>query len=216
MSRAGLQEGTLRYGVSARSYLERCAKCLREPDLAFLFYAALELRNCVEARQAEYLEHYDPLRNTKVRPYRIGENAKKLTAIHNGEAIGRFEFILTSEIRLVEYYTPVPNRLKKLCEKSIDLLRHAQVRFRDANAPWWGDQRALLLEGYRLAWLACKGNIPMPPLWNQKTGETHPVVFDQTPENTGLLRLMSENIGREFSLQVSYLDAPPRHWVPDL
>ena len=210
------QWSTSQYGVSARSYLERCAKRLREKELASLFYAAFELRNCVEARQAEYLEHYDPVKNKKIRPFKLGENAKKLAAIKKGDAIGKFEFILTDEISFAGYHTPIPDRLKQICEKRLDSLRHAQIKFRDAKDSWWANQRAILLEGYRLAWIACKGDIPMPPLWDRKTGKTHPVVFEQTPENEHFLDLVRGNIGREFSLRVSYLDVHPDHWVPDL
>jgi hypothetical protein len=204
------------YGVSAKAYLARCAERLREDRAESLFYAAFELRNCVEVRQAEYLYHYAPYKNTKIRPYRIGETAKRLNAIKNGDLIGKFEFHFPNQEVFTGYHTPVPKRLRDACERQLDGLRHAQHEYRALCHPWWAQQRDLLITSYRLAWVACQGDVPMPPLWNTKTGEAHPMVFDVTPENEQYLNLFSGSVGANFSLRVSYIEVPPASWVPDL
>ena len=72
------------YAVMARDYLARARERLMEGSKAALFHAAMELRCCVEARQAEYLELPTRLPGTgkqEFQPYRISDNARTIQKI---------------------------------------------------------------------------------------------------------------------------------------
>lgn len=72
------------YQTSPQGYLARCRDRLREGTKAGIFYAALELRGCIEARHAEYFEHHEPLSGTKFQPWRLGESQKVVAKITEG------------------------------------------------------------------------------------------------------------------------------------
>lgn len=161
---SGSDKNQQRYGISAQGYLERTRERLLQDTHESLFYAALELRCCVEARQAEYVEHLNAYKGQKVRPYRIGENRQKIAKISGGKLIARLQFNLDKGLALVGYHTPVPASLTQYCERHLDNLRHAQPQYRPPNDPWWDATRADLIEHYRQAWVACQGNLLVPPL----------------------------------------------------
>lgn len=205
-----------RYGVDARSYLGRCKERLLENTKASLFYAAYELRNCVEARLSEYIEHFEPMKNKKLKPYKIGENARLVRQISQGHAIACFEGEFEG-YTLKEYHTPVPIELKRYCEMKVDELRHAQVKFRHSDDEWWISTRNDLLANYRLAWFACQGNMPVPPLWENGTKRMHPTIFMLTDENRDALQAFAKDaIGREGEFRISYISDPYDLWKPDL
>lgn len=205
-----------RYGIDARSYLIRCRDRLRENSKASLFYAAFELRNCVEARLAEYIEHYEPLKHKKVKPFKIGENARLVKQINQGHAIACFQANIGGRL-LCEYHTPVPIELKRFCETKVDCLRHAQIQFRHDNDEWWFKTRTELIDNYRLAYFACQGNMPVPPLWRNGTKQLHPTIFMVTPDNRATLEMFKDlPVGEEGHVHVSYIDDPYTLWTPDL
>jgi hypothetical protein len=211
------ESGSENYGVSAAGYLSRVRARLLEADKACLFYAALELRCCVEARQAEYIEHLSAFKGKKVRPYRIGENREKIAKISGGKLIAKLTFDL-SEGRIFEaFHTPVPASLTRFCERSLDSLRHAQRIYRKHDDPWWETTRNLLIENYRLAWISCQGNLLVPPLWSSRSGQTHPMVFELDEKDRAFMEtIRSSSAGDPFQVHVEYLESPPRTWVCDL
>lgn len=215
----GMNEAKMKsksYGVGATSYLERARARLIDDQETSIFYAALELRCCVEARQAEYIEHLSVYKNQKLRPYRIGENRTKIAKISGGELIAKMTFNFEDGVTLEGFHTPVPAALTKYCETSLDALRHAQTTFRALDDPWWRDAREGLEKHYRLAWVACRGNLLVPPLWNGIGKPAHPLVIEATDGDTSLIERMQGSVGKPFKVQVEYLEAPPPDWICDL
>ncbi|UDF05357.1 hypothetical protein [Asticcacaulis sp. AND118] len=203
------------YGVAAGSYLHRARERLLDGTKESLFYAALELRCCVETRQAEYLEHLNAYKGKKVRPYKIGDNRSKIEKISGGKVIARMTFHFEDEL-FIGYHTPVPLALVQYCEQKIDNLRHAQPYYRDNDDPWWEEVRQGLVSNYRLAWISCKGNMLVPPLWGNKGKDVHPMVFDVDEQSRAVIQRLSQQAGRQFKAQVEYLETPPEDWVCDL
>ncbi|MBB5985639.1 hypothetical protein [Sphingobium lignivorans] len=204
------------YGVSASSYLRRARERVLDGTKAALFYAALELRCCVEARQAEYIEHLSAYKGQKLRPYRLGENRSKIAKISGGKLIAKLTFELGDGEVLEGYHTPVPASLVRYCEKHLDNLRHAQSRFRGHDDEFWNRTRTDLIAHYRLAWISCQGNMMVPPLWSANSKKTHPMVFEITDGNRAAMERMKESVGEHFNVHVSYLEHPPESWVCDL
>lgn len=204
------------YGVSAISYLRRARARILEENKPALFYAALELRCCVEARQAEYIEHLSAYKGQKLRPYRIGENRTKIAQISGGQLIAKLTFDLGDGETFEGYHTPVPASLVRYCEKHLDNLRHAQSRYFGPEDKFWSDTRAGLIAYYRQAWTSCQGNMMVPPLWNSKSKNTHPMVFEVSDDNRDKMERMKGAVGDYFNLHVNYLERPPESWVCDL
>lgn len=204
------------YGVSALSYLRRARERILEGNKAALFYAALELRCCVEVRQAEYIEHLKAYEGQKLRPYKISENRAKIAKISEGQLIAKLTFDLGDGEIFEGYHTPVPASLVRYCEKHLDNLRHAQSRFRGPSDEFWNDTRADLISHYRQAWISCRGNMMVPPLWNSKNKQTHPMIFEISDDNRAMMERMKGMVGDHFNVRVTYLEQPPESWVCDL
>lgn len=204
------------YGVSALSYLRRTRERLLDDTKAALFYAALELRCCVEARQAEYIEHLNAYKGQKLRPYRLGENRDKIAKISDGKVIAKLTFDLGDGETFEGYHTPVPASLVRYCEKHLDKLRHVQSQYRGPDDEWWAKTRADLVSHYRQAWISCQGNMMVPPLWNANSKQTHPMVFEIDDDNRATMERMKGAVGEHFNVHVSYLEHPPESWVCDL
>lgn len=207
------------YGVSARDYLFRAREKLLEGSKTALFHAALELRCCVEARQAEYLEGQTGT-SKKLQPFRLGETARTIRRIYAGELIFKMTISSTQKDApsTTHYHTPVPQVLLSYCERRIDALRHAQTHYRPPKDVWWDEIRREMVEHYRLAWLACQGTILMPPLWDRKTGRLSPIRIQ-----LGTDRMSSDQIGRPLEavgttlmMRVEHLEHPPPDWHCDL
>lgn len=208
------------YGVMARDYLARARDRLLEGSKAAMFHAAMELRCCVEARQAEYLETQPRFVRKKLQPYRLGETAKVIQKISAGELIFRMTTSSLDEDlgEDTQFHTPVPKALVAYCERKLDALRHAQAAYRAPSDPWWGEMRADLVRHYRMAWVACQGRITMPPRWNRKTGELTPINMhvDSRPGITGDVPMALYRQGTNVRMRVDYLEVPPPDWVCDL
>lgn len=204
------------YSPLATAYLARSREWLAEGSKRGLFYAAFELKCCVEARMAEYLEHLEPYRGRKVQPFAINANAKLIRRISAGETIAKLGFHGPDGLITTQYHTPVPDRLKRYCEKKIDELRHAQRTYRQPDDPWWEKTRSELTEAYRWAWVACQGAMMVPPLWSKNKKNTHPMVFDLNDINRPALHSMMKMVNQTMTIEVDYLDEPPAEWVCDL
>lgn len=205
-----------RYDVSAAGYLARARDRLLDDDKVGLFYAALELRCCVEARQAEYIEHLSAFKGKKVRPYKIGENRERIAKISGGKLIAKLIFELPDGQRFEAFHTPVPAPLTRYCERSLDNLRHAQPAYRNRDDPWWANTRDLLIDNYRLAWISCQGNSLAPPMWSSKSRLTHPMVFEVREQDRAALETLRKSVGDHFEVHVDYLESPPPDWICDL
>lgn len=209
------------YKVTDRAYLARCREQLLTNTKQGLFYAAFELKCAVETRLAEYLEHLDSHAGKRIQPFKIGENARVIQRLRIGEIIIKMTYgAQDSDFQVTHYHTPVPETLKKYAERTVDQLRHAQNVYRKPDDPWWDATRKGLIENYRLAWIASRGTVPVPPMfdWSKAGGESMPlansVVFlfpDGLDDSVKEFRK-----DRTMNLNVEYLEQPPAEWVCDL
>lgn len=203
------------YSVSANAYLSRAKAALMTGKPEALFYAALELRCCIETRQAEYAEALIAYKGTRIKPWNIGDIGKKIRKASNADRIAlmRYDF---GELKLESYHTPVSDGLVKFAERELGPLLHCQSEYRKSDDKWWDNVRENLLGGYRMAWLACKGDSLTPPLWDQKTKQVHPVTIQMSDENTLLFQKLPTLPGTTFNVEIRYLKTPPSHWQCDL
>lgn len=204
------------YRVSPQAYLARCRERLLEGTKQAIFYAAVEMRCCVEARQAEYFEHYQPLIRKRFQPYRLGENQKTVSKITSGDKIAQITFCFANGTSLRQFHTPVPLKLQKFVKQTVDGMRHSQQCYRPPDDPWWSMTRDNLVSNYRAAWIACRGEMPLPPLWNADSGEMHQIITYVTEENRAVMERFEDLKGMQLRFHVEYLDVPPADWVYDL
>jgi hypothetical protein len=203
------------YSVSATGYLERARAALLSKEPNFLFYAALELRCCVEARQLEYAESHSALKNTTIKSWKIADTGKRIEKVSNVDSISQMRFRFEDQEAVV-FHTPVSKQLIRLADKGLGDLLHAQRCFRSEGNEWWAIKQAELVKCYRMSWVACKGDLMVPPLMSKKTGETHPLVINQNSENEQLCKFMAETHDRRFEVEVTYLNEPPATWECDV
>ena len=69
---------TMTYAVSPQEYLARARQRLISNDPSSLFYAAFELRCCVESRQADYLDALEFYRGKKAKHWKVGDTSRRL------------------------------------------------------------------------------------------------------------------------------------------
>lgn len=208
--------GKMPYPVDAKGYLSRAKAALENGRPEGLFYAAYELRCCVEARQAEYVEALTAFNGTKVRPWELSLQGKRIRNKSYASTLTLMRYTFPNGTTHDSYHTPVTNALLSFANKTLHSLMHCQPEFRDDDNPWWDKMRAELVEGYRMAWLACQGDSMVPPLWNSQTKEMHPVRLSLTEENAHLVPLLSGLQGQTVGMSVSYPKKPPSKWVCDL
>lgn len=206
----------MEYSVSANEYLSRARAALCEGLPQGIFYAAFELRCCVETRQAEYAQALKKYENTKIRPWNIGDTGKRIRKASYAEKISLMRYDFGDGLLFDSYHTPVSASLITFAERSLGDLLHAQPIFRLQKDGWWKEKRDCLLMGYRMAWLACQGDSLVPPLWNPRTKVTHPVVMERHIRNERFFERMPVQKGTKFRVEVCYLDSPPEQWQCDL
>lgn len=180
-----------------------------------LFYAAFELRCCIESRQAEYARALDPYKDVKIRAWNIGDNSKRIRKVSYADRIALMRFELSGKIA-ESYHTPVTDALVTFAEKELNTLLHAQADFRADKDEWWVRTQNRLLVGYRQAWLACQGDSLVPPLLNGKTNELHPLLLERQARNAPFFEPGEVVPGRRFSVEIRYLATAPDHWKCDL
>ena len=203
------------YSVSAKGYLERAKSVLLDGTPEGLFYAAFELRCCVETRQAEYAEALSAYKGTKIKPWNLGDTGKKIRKASYADRIAlmRYDF---GDKQFESYHTPVSDQLVSFCERELGKLLHCQPEYRSPEHDWWRAMRAQLIEGYRMAWLACQGDSLVPPIWDPVSKQVHPVVLERNLDNTFLFDRMPTLPGSKFNFEVRYLSEVPPHWRCDL
>jgi hypothetical protein len=196
------------YSVSSRAYLARANQRLREQTLESLFYAALELRCCVETRQEEYATALDFLK-TKVKPWKIGKTAMTLERVFESKQIAHITLSFDDSRQFDLYYTPVQGKLYGAAER-LGALLHRMEAFKADTDPFWTMTRTELQNIYREAWLACQGTLLTPPFFEQPLKVENP---------SGDLAEWLMRAGKEqlkFTITVEYLDQPPSVWTCDL
>jgi hypothetical protein len=196
------------YSVNSRAYLARAKDRLNQKTLEALFYAAFELRCCVEARQDEYATALEFLK-TKIKAWEIGKTAKTLARVFASNKIAHIKLVFDDSAEFDLFYTPVEMRLYKAAERLGSLL-HCMKSFKEASDPFWKETRAQLLEIYRDAWVACRGTLLTPMFFDQ------PLKVESPP--TGLVVYLSRATKEKqtMTIKVDYLDQPPADWVCDL
>jgi hypothetical protein len=196
------------YSVSSRAYLARANRRLKEQTLESLFYAALELRCCVETRQEEYATALDFLK-TKVKPWKIGDTAMTLERVFDSKKLAHITVAFYDSREFYLYYTPVPETLYRGTERLGTLLHRMEV-FKADTDPFWTMARAELQNIYRGAWLACQGTLLTPPFFEQPLKVENP---------SGDLAEWLIKAGKEqlkVTMRVEYLDQPPSVWTCDI
>ena len=204
------------YGTSPQAYLARARRCLERGTKEGLFHAAFELRCCVEARLAEYFELCESLAGKRLQMHKATDNQRTINAITSGDVISSITFRLSDGTILRQFHTPVPASLQAYVKRGIDHLRHAQRVYRPADDIWWSETKAELLNAYRAAWITCRGEMPLPPLWNADTGEMHPVHVLFNDSNQAALQRFSDPRNMFMEIEVDRFDEPPVDWVCDL
>lgn len=205
----------MEYDVSARAYLSRARDALLSDDPRTLFYAALELRCCIETRQEDYASALVALEGQKIKPHKIGDTGQRLRQKSMTNRIAYLRYDFGGGVVVDTYHTPVTDAVVDFGEKFLGRLLHCQRKFRPPSDAWWKETRERVLDGYRLAWVACQGNSLVPPLYDGTTGEVHPQHLEQTPATQPFFDRMPLT-GQRFTVQVRYLDAVPTDWVCDL
>lgn len=204
------------YGVSAAAYLARARQALQSGEQRSLFYAAFELRSCIEARQAEYVQALLAYKKTKIKPWNIGENGRRIRSKSYANKLAKVTYYLDGVTAVETFHTPVTDSLLTFAEQRLGGLLHSQATLREDADPWWEETRRSLIEGYRLAWLACQGDSMTPPMWNTETGAVHPVQLEKAARNSALFERLDQLVGAVLTVNVAYLDAPPVEWICDL
>lgn len=130
-----LEPASMSYSVSSRAYLTRANRRLRDQTHEALFYAALELRCCVEARQEEYATALEFLK-TKVKPWKIGKTAMTLEGVFESKKIAHITLSFDGSQQFDLYYTPVSKKLYGAAERLGSLL-HRMETFKTDSDPFW-------------------------------------------------------------------------------
>jgi len=206
------------YPITPQDYLARARDRLLSNDPANLFYAALELRCCVESRQGDYLDALEYFRGHKIRPWQVGQTSRKLLTVWDDPKIAKLTYKFPDK-EFETFFTPVMPALVRAVEKELGALLHAQTKFRKASEGWWESTKNRLIEIYREAWVACRGEHMAPPLWNFQSGETHPMKLYTRADTADLvvrMLLLGKSRTKEFVLGVDYLDESPEDWKCDL
>jgi hypothetical protein len=202
------------YVATPRGFLGRARQCLENPDPAHLFYAALELRFCVEARQDEYVQAQESYIKSAPPAYKIGNQAAALRKIFDRDEILKLELNFGDHPQpFVLYYTPVTHELRNGAEKLGDLL-HVQKKRRSTDDAWWTETKADLVKIYRGAWIACKGEM-LCPLLVDRSGNAVGAIEFVGPRNDDLFERIRDK-GRKFKMAVNYIGSLTPEFVPDL
>jgi hypothetical protein len=203
--------------VSAKGHLQRAKALLTSGQVVNLRYAALELRCCVETRQADYLNAMSWMKTPKVKRWETGKISKALSRYWEAPQIAHIIYSLPSG-NWSTYFTPVTKPLLEACAKATGLLLHAIEDDVANQIGWWEDRREELLAIYRQAWIACRGEHIAMPIWDATSRSIHPVLlYVEDNSERPIKSLVSQfEKGREMAFSIEYLSAPPSDWVCDL
>ena len=200
------------YGTSEHAYLERAKQMLNDGRKPQLFYAALELRCCIESRQDTYVQAQKQYARSIPRSWQIGPKARTLEQFFNSRRLAKLTFSHSDlDQPVIVYYSPVTADLNKSAKQLGDYL-HAKALFHAADDPWWSDFRDRLINIYRMAWVACRGELICPPLISRKDPtralQTN-LTMEARPHLQHFIDTMRE--GRTFSVAVEYPSFPRKN-----
>jgi hypothetical protein len=202
------------YGIAPRDYLARAKQRLEERTLVGLFYAALEVRCFVEARQDEYLDAQKEYAKSIPKAWKIGAQGKSLEWVFSSKQIQHLTW-LVGDKSIEAYHVPVGEELRNAGERLSDLL-HVQAKRYDVSDPWWTETRRRLVGIYQRAWACCQGRLLCPALVG-KDGQTIGAIkieLDANGDPRGVADMLKPGV--RGILRVNYLDAPPKEWVCDI
>lgn len=203
------------YDNSARAHLFRARALLDSGKSEELFYAAFELRCCIEARQADYLEAIDWYNGQRVKAWKLGETSKKLQRLWRDPKISKLTFSFPDR-SFETYYTPIRPQLVRKAEKKLGALLHADRSTPGRSQSAIREIRTNLIQVWSEAAIACRGEHIAPPLMDYDTGEVHPFRFYPSQDTAELSIRLLLSKGAQFTLGVDYLDNPPEEWGEEL
>lgn len=203
------------YDISPRGYLARARERLLEAEHASLFYAALELRCFVEARQDQYVDAQREYVRSIPKAWNIGAQGKALHAIFDSDRIQRLRWEYDDhEVAYDVCHVPVSSALRNGAER-LDQYRHAQSKWRAPDDPWWDEMRAQVVAVYREAWLCAQGRLLSPAFLKEKR-IVGSVIIEMVSDEERNALAGEHRVGATGLLHVDYFDAPPADWVPDI
>ena len=201
------------YAIDSGSYLSRAKARILDNSRESLFYAAYELRCCIEARQEEYLQAQRDYAKSIPKSWNIGKQHAALESIFSSERIQSIAINFTDHAKIEALHIPVSTTLRQQAERLGDLL-HAQTTYRAESDVWWSELRDRLMGIYRSAWTCNQSKIlcPVMLVGEKSIGK---IVFSLEPGEARIVqRLASEK--RSVIMQVTYLTSPPVDWKCDL
>jgi hypothetical protein len=196
------------YPVTARAYLERAKQRLLENTNEAVFYAAFELRCCVEARQEEYASSLEFIK-AKIKPWHIGKTAKLLEQVFDSGKIACVTLTLEGS-EFISHYTPVSEGLCKSAERQLGGLLHCMTEFKSDDDKFWKRARQQVSVIYRDAWISCQGHLLTPPLQN------HSLKFEVPPRALIDLMIQAHKAKTQVKMKIEYLDRASAEWACDL
>lgn len=204
------------YFTSAQSYLRRARERILEGKMESLFYAAFELRACIEARVVEYAEALPNIKG-KITSWQL---AKARLALNRAVPDRRFT-LLTIQIDGAQHtvtHTPIPNEVWKNVGRLGDYL-HYRHEFDGTDDEQLREFAELVLSVYKDAWIACKGDLIGPLLGRGKPGSklTALIRFD-SPDAHQFNKFVQAAVtdGRQVTLDIKYPEQLPSDWDYDL
>lgn len=200
------------YGFAPEDYLARARDRIRDRSPEALFYAALELRSYLEARQDDYLDAQRQYIKSFPRSWETTKQWKVLKKVY-ADDIQHLQMVFNDGWTLDAYHTPVTEAHKVSTERLSEYL-HAQAGHRAPDDPWWEKLRANVEAVYRLSWFCQQGNLLSPALLQGNKIKGSMVL--KLP--AGAVEEYKERlaVGGRFGVKVSYLPQPPAHWTVDI
>ena len=200
------------YGFAPEDYLIRARDRIKENSPEGLFYAALELRSYLEARQHEYLSAQKEYAKSFPKLWETTKQWKALKKVYAND-IQHLQMVFDGGWTLDAFHTPVTQAHKVSAERLSEYL-HARTDHIPPRDPWWEKLRADVEGVYRLSWLCHQGNLLSPAL-----------LYCDKIQGSMALRLPAGEaeeyrqrlaVGAHFVVKVDYLSQPPGHWVVDI
>lgn len=205
------------YPTAAQSYLRRARERILEGNAESLFYAAFELRACIEARVVEYAETLPNIKGKRVTSWQL---AKARLALQRAVPDRRFTVVTITigDDRHTVIHTPIPNEVWKNVGKLGDYL-HYRHEFDGGDHAQLLAFADLVLTVYKDAWIACKGDLIGPLLGKGKPGSTVTTLIRlDSPDALAFNKVVKKAIADETpaTMGVEYPKELPVDWDFDL
>ena len=187
------------YDIYPTSYLARASKCLEEMDPRFLFYAALEIRFFVEARQDQYLVAQRAYRKSLPKSFEIGKQGKELLRIYSLEKRQIIEQVFPDGYSHKLVYVPLPVELRSGAERLGEFLHAQKEKISDEK---FSVLRGTIIRLLSLSYLCAEGNLLSPMLIarGNAVGSVQ-AIFAKGESEQLVTRL---KVGTFFKLNVTY------------